>query len=305
MLLREQGRVHALVDRCPHRGIPLRVGRQEFPGTWSCRYHGWTFDIATGTLVGALPTAPTRRFAVRCASRPFRSRSAPRPDSGCLRATSHPPPVESQIPEQLLAPDTVVAGRITVQKGSWRNACENGIDLGHAWMLHRWGALWTFFDGGKTRRTRATTTVDEQGWMTSKHEELHWTAEYPGLGHWPHPRRRARRSYRVNVDNRLPGAIPRLQRIGKPYLHLDLVGADGPRPATGWSSATFNPHGHRGTVVPADLPSLLEAPPPRRVQWPGCLDGRAPAAELAGAPVPTRQGTHDLAQALRGCAGAQ
>src|SRR5262249_18639714 len=40
MFRREGGRVYAFYDQCPHRGIPLSVGRQEFPGTWSCRYHG-------------------------------------------------------------------------------------------------------------------------------------------------------------------------------------------------------------------------------------------------------------------------
>ena len=58
VLLRERGQVHALADQCPHRGIPLSVGRQEFPGTWSCRYHGWTFDLETGVLKAALTDGP-------------------------------------------------------------------------------------------------------------------------------------------------------------------------------------------------------------------------------------------------------
>ena len=29
----EDGAVHALHDRCPHRGVPLSLGREEFPGT--------------------------------------------------------------------------------------------------------------------------------------------------------------------------------------------------------------------------------------------------------------------------------
>ena len=44
MLKRERGRVFALNDRCPHRGVPLShpMATQEFPGTWTCCYHGWT-----------------------------------------------------------------------------------------------------------------------------------------------------------------------------------------------------------------------------------------------------------------------
>ena len=43
------GRVFALRDICPHRGIPLHYGR--FDGeTIRCCYHGWRFDMS-GTCV--------------------------------------------------------------------------------------------------------------------------------------------------------------------------------------------------------------------------------------------------------------
>src|SRR5436309_3583863 len=46
---RRDGRVFALRDACPHRGIPLHYGR--FDGeTIACCYHGWRFDTA-GTCV--------------------------------------------------------------------------------------------------------------------------------------------------------------------------------------------------------------------------------------------------------------
>ena len=48
VLIRDGGRIFALDDRCPHRHVPLSLGRKEFPGTVSCAYHGWTFDLATG-----------------------------------------------------------------------------------------------------------------------------------------------------------------------------------------------------------------------------------------------------------------
>ena len=50
MLMRDGGRAYALDDRCPHRGVPLSLGSQEFPGTISCPYHGWTFDLSSGCL---------------------------------------------------------------------------------------------------------------------------------------------------------------------------------------------------------------------------------------------------------------
>ena len=53
------GTAHALVDRCPHRNVPLSLGRVDAEGTLQCGYHGWRFD-GTGRCTGvpALGTAP-------------------------------------------------------------------------------------------------------------------------------------------------------------------------------------------------------------------------------------------------------
>src|ERR1700733_4749092 len=58
MFYRDRGVPYALQDRCPHRGIPISLGKQEFPGTFTCRYHGWTFDLRSGALVAALTDGP-------------------------------------------------------------------------------------------------------------------------------------------------------------------------------------------------------------------------------------------------------
>ena len=60
LLIRHEGRCYALEDRCAHRGVPLSVGRCEFPGTAtiSCRYHGWTYDLTNGNCVGAVSDGP-------------------------------------------------------------------------------------------------------------------------------------------------------------------------------------------------------------------------------------------------------
>ena len=50
VLIRDHGRVYALSDRCPHRGVPLSAGRREFPGFITCAYHGWTYDLQTGDV---------------------------------------------------------------------------------------------------------------------------------------------------------------------------------------------------------------------------------------------------------------
>ena len=43
-------RVCAWLDRCPHAGAPLRIGKLR--GTeLKCAWHGWTFDLSTGECV--------------------------------------------------------------------------------------------------------------------------------------------------------------------------------------------------------------------------------------------------------------
>lgn len=41
------GEIHAVEDRCPHRRVPLSLGRVTAKGL-QCAYHGWAFDGVTG-----------------------------------------------------------------------------------------------------------------------------------------------------------------------------------------------------------------------------------------------------------------
>ncbi len=58
------GTAHALIDRCPHRNVPLSEGTVR-KGELQCGYHGWRFD-GTGTCTAvpgleADPASPNRR----------------------------------------------------------------------------------------------------------------------------------------------------------------------------------------------------------------------------------------------------
>src|SRR5271155_3916375 len=46
------GTVRAVNDRCPHRRLPLSMGRLTDKGDIQCGYHGWCFDGATGQCTG-------------------------------------------------------------------------------------------------------------------------------------------------------------------------------------------------------------------------------------------------------------
>ena len=159
-------------------------GRQEFPGTWTCRYHGWTFDLETGVLGGAhrragladlrqgagadLPGRGARGAGLglhgrRDAAGARRGRTSPRscsrPERGGRRAHHD------------------------VRTGNWRFAAENGFDDGHAKYLHRYGSLWTMFSRipawASDRRPQRP-----DGWLLADAhpDSFGMEADYPGLG---------------------------------------------------------------------------------------------------------------------------
>ena len=43
------GRLGALLDRCPHRGVALSLGRVTKQGCLECPFHGWQFDETGST----------------------------------------------------------------------------------------------------------------------------------------------------------------------------------------------------------------------------------------------------------------
>lgn len=61
----EAGRARALPDRCPHRNVPLSMGRCR-QGRLACAYHGWEFDgDGTCRLIpsNVTPVSPRRMLA--------------------------------------------------------------------------------------------------------------------------------------------------------------------------------------------------------------------------------------------------
>lgn len=63
-LLRQEGRIHALANRCSHRGGPLNKGSIG-PGTVTCPWHASTFRVADGSIVQGPATAPQPAYDVR------------------------------------------------------------------------------------------------------------------------------------------------------------------------------------------------------------------------------------------------
>ena len=206
MLIREAGVVRALHDRCPHRGVPLShpMSSQEFAGTWTCCYHGWTYDLATGTLVAAITDGPDSPICGKVAVRTYPV--AERLGLVWLwMGRGAPEPLEADVPEELLDPNAVVLGRMTIRPGNWRFGAENGFDDGHAKYLHR-NALWT--KRVKMPVWSKMRVVRDGPWITRMKDAMFYEAEFPGLGSWP-PKKwyRNRQGNKAKVSLRLPGTL--------------------------------------------------------------------------------------------------
>jgi phenylpropionate dioxygenase-like ring-hydroxylating dioxygenase large terminal subunit len=185
-LFRDRGRVYALHDRCPHRGVPLSVGRREHPGTISCIYHGWTYNLASGNLVAVITDGPDSPICgkanVAVQTYPVAVRK------GLIwvyLGEEPPPPVEADIPAEMLHPDTLVLGTRRVRTGNWRYAMENGGDEGHAKYQHRY-AKWNFFRESAAWCQDIRMTPSEDGlWLERSRGPLVYSDVYPAIGRWP------------------------------------------------------------------------------------------------------------------------
>lgn len=178
----KDGTVYGMKDRCPHRGVPLSCGEQNFPGTLSCVYHGWTFDLKTGDLVAALTDGPQSPICGKVRQPTYDVEERLGMVWVYIGDGEEPSPIDDQIPEELVSNPAIIGHRIQPRRGNWRFACENGFDEGHAKYLHR-SSLWRMF---KPMPAWNTTKLVQQGrWMFRTQTEQFWEGDYPNLGTWP------------------------------------------------------------------------------------------------------------------------
>lgn len=236
VLVRDHDKIFALHDRCPHRGVPLSLGRRQFEGTISCPYHGWTYRLDSGQMCAALTDGPESPIndRVKVSTYPVEQRL------GLIwvyvgdRDDDAVPPVERDIPSELLDNDFVMGGRWDIREGNWRFAAENGFDEGHAKYLHN-TALWRLFK--VMPAWNKTRVIEQDGWLIRVQDEVHWEAEFPDLGTWTNKRWWKRRPLpdapgkgkKVNPvikALKLPGFVsfrlPGLLRVAYPeFIHFE------------------------------------------------------------------------------------
>lgn len=226
MLIRDGGKVSALHDRCPHRGVPLSLGSQEFPGTITCPYHGWTYGLEDGVLKAAITDGPDSPLCGRISVKNFPIEERLGLVWIFVGDEGAPvPPVEVDIPGELLAHETTIGGRIFPgREGNWRFAAENGFDEGHAKFLHRY-SLWAGFRQLPVWNETKVVRSDDDMWVTRKQQAVHWEADFPGLGKWSQAAwwKRSRTAATPEQDRRVDPAIVSMNLPAKASVRLPYI----------------------------------------------------------------------------------
>jgi len=129
----EKGRAGALLDRCPHRGVALSLGRVGRDGCLECPFHGWRFD--TSGLNRHAPLNPDAKLDVLGAvALPVREigdmiwvYTAPGPGA----------PIEPTAPEGLSQSGVTRTYLERHWDCHWTRAMENMLDSPHLPFVHR------------------------------------------------------------------------------------------------------------------------------------------------------------------------
>ena len=126
------GAVGALIDRCPHRGVALSLGKVGQDGCLECPFHGWRFD-AEGRNQGVPLNPDAKRGQLGAQALPVRVLG----DLVWVRTAPGPAPDEPVAPDGLTAPGL---SRVYVNRlwdCHWTRAMENMLDSPHLPFVHR------------------------------------------------------------------------------------------------------------------------------------------------------------------------
>jgi phenylpropionate dioxygenase-like ring-hydroxylating dioxygenase large terminal subunit len=156
------GRAAALVDRCPHRGVALSLGKRTAAGCLECPFHGWQFD-GHGANVH-VPFNPEARRE-RLAATPVPVREV----GGLVWVYTAPgdsAPTEPGVPEALAAADVRTTFLHADWDAHWTRAMENMLDYPHLPFVHRTTI------GRDLRRRMTPDTRVEMTWEDRPHGGL-------------------------------------------------------------------------------------------------------------------------------------
>lgn len=128
------GRAAALVDRCPHRNVPLSLGKVTAEGQLQCAYHGWCFDAegacrSVPGLVDGETNLPSRAATSH----------ACRESQGYLWVWGHagePPKTSVPLFPHVDEPGWTTVRHTALVPAGLHAAVENTLDVPHTAFLH-------------------------------------------------------------------------------------------------------------------------------------------------------------------------
>jgi phenylpropionate dioxygenase-like ring-hydroxylating dioxygenase large terminal subunit len=147
------GKPAALLDRCPHRNVPLSLGRVVAGGRLECAYHGWQFEAGgrCALVPGMLVSDGRERRAPAAAVR----------EQGGLvwvYAELDEAPTTEPFALPAVGPDYAHVVREVETDATLHATIENALDVPHTAYLHR-----GLFRGGKRNEISATVRRSADG----------------------------------------------------------------------------------------------------------------------------------------------
>jgi phenylpropionate dioxygenase-like ring-hydroxylating dioxygenase large terminal subunit len=187
VLYRDAGKLYAMEDRCPHRGVKLSLGECLYKGTGtiSCPYHGWTFDGANGKLVAAIMDGPEAPITRKVTQRIYPVRE----HAGMIwlwGGEGEASRLEDDIPEWIADQKTFFSMPMyTDYACNWRWLVDNWGNDQHAQYVHRKSPELFFQPQLPFNLTIEPKPLPNGRGMAFKRIGGVTSAEFPGLGRFP------------------------------------------------------------------------------------------------------------------------
>jgi phenylpropionate dioxygenase-like ring-hydroxylating dioxygenase large terminal subunit len=149
----KDGALHALEDRCPHRGARLSLG-WNLGNRIACWYHG--VEVNGEGVIAAVPAIQSSSLVGKCAVKRYPAKEAHGAIFVYFGDAKHPEPSQLAFPEQLDSAEWSSFLCTGFWKCNYRYAIENVMDPMHGTYLH--AQSHSMAQGDKTAEFRIRTT---------------------------------------------------------------------------------------------------------------------------------------------------
>ena len=150
-----EGEIHALEDRCPHRGARLSLG-WNLGDRLACWYHG--IEIGGDGVVANVPAVTDCSLEGCKTTRTYPAKELHGAIFLYFGDDAHPEPCELNLPEQLVSDEYGSILCTAVWKCHYQYAVDNVMDPMHGAYLHAKSHSMAFGDKEATMRVRKTNT---------------------------------------------------------------------------------------------------------------------------------------------------